>query len=300
VDFAFAALQPHRSPGVDLLGVDGDGLAYYCAGKDGTDPERAYAWVREMIDAFAWMTRARDVRILMTAEHSPKGGRYAVATVKPYQGQRKTSRRPENWKHLRRFLESGRAGQVQMSTVAEADDLFAMHAANPNQTFAIATQDKDMRMVPGLHVLWDRTRLFVVPPGESPMHGGKQYGHRWFWEQMLQGDTADNIPGLPLLFGKKCGAVGAVTYLDKAPRQDDAGWLHHVFTAYEGLYGKGTGEAHDRFLEQACLLWMRRKPKDPLDMAARGGPLYGYQNELALERLRKRATGETDGEAEAG
>lgn len=289
----FARLQPQRPPGADLLLVDGDGLAYYCAGADGTEPEKAYSWVAEMVDTFATMTGAKETRILLTAESSPKGGRYAVATVKPYQGQRKTSRRPDNWQHLRRYLEAGRAGKVHISTNAEADDLFAYHA-NQDYTVAIASQDKDMRMVPGLHVLWDRTRLFYVPRGESPMHHEKQYGHRWFWEQMLQGDTADNIPGLPLLYGKKCGEVGARKFL--APLYDDASVqidrdahvMAAVHKAYMSLYGE---EGNDRFVEQACLLWMRRKPVDPLDMAAPGGPLYAYQNG-ALDRLRKRATGE--------
>ncbi len=291
----FARLQPQRPAGVDLLLVDGDGLAYYCAGADGTEPEKAYSWVTEMVDTFATMTGARDTRILLTAEASPKGGRYAVATVKPYQGQRKTGRRPENWAVLRRYLEAGRAGPVQISTTAEADDLFAYHA-DQDYTVAIASQDKDMRMIPGLHVLWDRTRLFYVPKGESPVHLDKQYGHRWFWEQMLQGDTADNIPGLPLLYGKKCGEVGARKFFDALRYEDlrepDAIALVEVRKAYANLY---RGEGDDRFLEQACLLWMRRKPVDPLDMARPGGPLETFENADALERLRKRATGEANG-----
>jgi hypothetical protein len=173
---------------VDLLLVDGDGLAYYCAGKDGTPAEKAYSWVSEMVGTFAAMTQAKDVRILLTAEASPKGGRYAVA-----------------------------------------------------------------------------------------------------WEQMLQGDSADFIPGLPLLYGKKCGEVSARRFMDGAyavPGEDPMG---HVRSAYGNLY---KDEGDDRFLEQACLLWMRRRPIDPLDMARSGGPLEHFDNEDALERLRKRATGE--------
>lgn len=284
----FARLQPQRPPGVDLLLVDGDGLAYYCAGADGTEPEKAYSWVNEMVETFATMTGARETRILLTAENSPKGGRYAVATVRPYQGQRKSSRRPTNWAGLRRYLEAGRAGEVHISANAEADDLFAYHASQ-GCTIAIASQDKDMRQVPGLHVLWDRTRLFYVPVGESPMHLGKQYGQRWFWEQMLQGDAADNIPGLPLLYGKKCGEVSAKKFVDGC--YDGMGALGPIRAAYASLY---QGDGDDRFLEQACLLWMRRRPVDPLDMVRPGGPLEHFDNVVALERLRKRATGETD------
>lgn len=290
----FARLQPQRAPGVDLLLVDGDGLAYYCAGADGTEPEKAYSWVTEMVDTFVTMTGAKETRILLTAESSPKGGRYAVATVKPYQGQRKTSRRPDNWAKLRAYLEAGRAGPVHISTTAEADDLFAYHSDQRGAaSVAIASQDKDMRMVPGYHVLWDRTRVFFVPPGESPVHLEKQYGRRWFWEQMLQGDTADNIPGLPLLYGKKCGEVGARKFMDSFLFDDlrypDQRAVEKVRAAYADLY---QGDGDDRFLEQACLLWMRRKPVDPLDMARPGGPLESFDNADALERLRKRATGE--------
>jgi DNA polymerase-1 len=255
-----------------------------------------------MVGTFATMTKAKEVLILLTAESSPKGGRYAVATVKPYQGQRKGSRRPANWAGLRRYLEAGRAGQVQISTTAEADDLFAYHAVQ-DYTIAIATQDKDMRMVPGLHVTWDRQRLFYLPTGRysNPMHDEKQYGQRWFWEQMLQGDTADNIPGLPLLRGKKCGEVSArkfvSTYYDESVPGGRANGGHvmwGVLAQYKALYGE---DGNDRFLEQACLLWMRRKPMDPLDMARPGGPLEYFGDSAigldALERLRKVATGES-------
>lgn len=287
-------LQPHCSPGVDLLCVDGDGLAYYCAGRDGTPVEEAYTRVTTMVTDFAAMARPKNVLILLTEEASPKGGRYAVATVKPYQGQRKNSRRPQNWRAVRRFLEAGRAGDTHTTATVEADDLFAYHSAMYEGNIAIASQDKDMRMIHGLHVTWDRQRLFWVRPGESPAHDGKQYGQRWFWEQMLQGDTADNIPGLPLLYGKKCGEVTAQRYLGDFPNDE---LCDRVREAYTYLY---KDEGDDRFVEQACLLWMRRKPVDPLDMARPGGPLAPASEVLApaLERLRQRATGETHGEAQ--
>lgn len=297
MNLSAALLQPHYCPGVPLLCVDGDGLAYYCAGADGTPIEQAHTWVQEMLADFTAMANPARVKILLTAESSPKGGRYAVATVKPYQGQRKNSRRPQNWQALRRYLEAGRAGEVHIAEHAEADDLFAYYSAQHDHKIAIATQDKDMRMVPGLHLIWDRQRMFWVPPGSSPHHGGKQYGERWFWEQMLQGDTADNIPGLPLLYGKLCGEKRARDHLADF---NDGACGPAVERAYHHLYGEF---GFDRFVEQACLLWMRRKPADPLDMAAPGGPLHDpvfMHPELlaALERLRKRATGETDAEAQ--
>ena len=69
---------------------------------------------------------------------------------------------------------------------------------------------------------------------------------------MLQGDTADNIPGLPKWYGKLCGAITAAKLLDGITSNDDAFGL--VYAGYEAEYGD---EADDRFIEQALLLWMR-------------------------------------------
>ena len=80
----------------------------------------------------------------------------------------------------------------------------------------------------------------------------KLYGTKWFWMQMLQGDTADNIPGLPMLDGKPVGPKRAEKLLD-GPTGDDAAYVM-VSNSYAFEYG---GEWQDRFVEQAMLLWLR-------------------------------------------
>lgn len=273
-------LQPHAPAPVPLLLVDGDGLAYYCAGPDGSPLSKAQAWVQDMLRTWQGICQPARTLILMTAAESNKGGRYAIATVKPYQGQRRSARRPDNWAHLREYLEAGRAGEVSVSTRAEADDLFAYHAARGR--VAIASQDKDMRMLHGLHLTWDGTRAFEVHG--DVVHDEKQYGHQWFWQQVLSGDTADNIPGLPLLYGKKCGDKGAAKFIATCP-PDNAGRLEKVRAAYRTLY---QGDGDDRLLEQAALLWLRTVPVDPLDVCRPGNPLETFDNDGAKQRLLER------------
>ena len=88
------------------LYIDGDGLAYYCAGNDEATTETA----RENLHAFIRQAKDRAgaefVRILVTASGSSKGDRFAIARAKPYQGQRADARRPKNWAYLRLLLEA--------------------------------------------------------------------------------------------------------------------------------------------------------------------------------------------------
>ena len=261
-----------------ILRVDGDGLAYYCAGKDGSDPADAKRAVLDKIRAARRACGAAKVIVLLTATGSAKGGRYAVATVKPYQGQRVSSRRPENWRFLREFLEGydGTEFEVQTSVDQEADDLFAQAShADPlaHENCVIYTQDKDMRMIPGIHLNWVDHSMVIVPHGTwAIVHNDKVYGRKWFWLQTLHGDTADNIPGLYRMVVKgkevKVGEVTANKILAVCKDEDEAWSL--VLEAYETYYGPGFAEVH--LAEQAQLLWMQRTV-DNLDVFGEGAPL---------------------------
>lgn len=273
-------LAPMHSDAVPILQgrtlyVDGDGLAYACAGNDDTLPSEARARVREKLDSWRRASGSSKVVILLTGSGGTKGDRYAIARVKPYQGQRANSRRPKNWQVLRESLELGTFGGLTILDFdREADDRFGQFGwADPENT-VIATQDKDIRMVPGFHINWADHRMFYLPPNTYDMvHNGLQYGHKWFWMQMLMGDTADFIPGLPKVgIGGKlklCGEVTAGNILLSATTSEEAGRL--VSHAYHSYYG-------DRWLvemaEQACLLWMRMgKDANWFEALAPEGPL---------------------------
>lgn len=266
-----------------VLRADGDGLAYYCAGKDGSDPADAKAAVLDKLRSAAAVCGASRIEVLLTASGSTKGGRYAVATVKPYQGQRSNSRRPENWRYLRDFLETydGPLFKPVISGDQEADDLFAQASANNNYLdCVIYTQDKDMRTVPGVHLEWVNHSIVIVPPGTwSIVHNDKVYGRKWFWLQMLHGDTADHIPGLPR-YGttnakgepvfKPVGEVTANNALAECTNEQEARAV--VEAMYRSFYDQHSWEA--AMQEQAILLWLQRSIL-PLDVFALGGPLQG-------------------------
>ena len=276
-----------------ILLVDGDGLAYYCAGKDDSDAGLARAALRDKVSSAARIVGAERIIVLLTASGSHKGHRYAIARVKPYQGQRANSRRPTNWRALRDYMESPEFPfEVESTQLAEADDLFGMYAYRQPDSVVIYTQDKDMRMLPGMHLDWVNHRAYTVPHylyiddnsnslevfATDSIFNEKQYGPKWFWLQMLHGDAADNIPGLPKYLDSsgKLKPVGEVTAGKLLSASHGFGeYSECVAHYYRGYYG-------DRWLvemmEQACLLWMRRVPEDWDDCMNPGGPLACFND----------------------
>jgi len=254
-----------------ILRIDGDGIAYYCAGNEDTSIAEARSRTREKIDAFLRASGAGQQIILLTASGSDKGGRYAVASVKPYQGNRTASKKPANWYALRDMLERGEFGKVVIDADREADDRFgeAGHADPENSVHA--TQDKDMRMVPGYHLDWKTHRMFYLAPGVyDATFNDLQYGLKWFWMQMLHGDTADFIPGLPKAYGKLCGPATAEKMLAATTCNEEA--FAVVSAAYISHWAE---DWKVNLLEQAVLLWMRRGADAHwADCLAPGGPLH--------------------------
>lgn len=276
---AGAAPQDNRPaplvPGL-VLHVDGDYLAYYASGKDETTQGEARLNAIGIIDGFRAKVGAEKVVVHNTERGCHKGERFLVATVKPYQGQRDGDRKPKNHAYLQQWLMDyeGDLYQAKNWRTREADDgigacaHFAVGKA-PGYV-AIATRDKDLRMLPGYHLDWLTRDVTVVNPGDYEVIGsnGKLYGLKWFWQQMLEGDTADNCPGLERIRTdnkdgsfkgyKKCGPKTAEDLLRGAANSDEAGMVvwHEYKRAYSS-YVEPVANAADRFVEQAALLWMR-------------------------------------------
>lgn len=287
-----------------VLHIDGDYLAYYASGSDDTVPGQARQNALNLIEAFRARVGADNVTVHNTADTSDKGERFLVAQVKPYQGHRSGSRKPRNHAYLREFL-LNYSGEAFTSTVwadREADDAIGTSALQAVATSpgyaAIATKDKDMRMLPGHHINWTSRAVIVVPPGAYDVVGedGKQYGLKWFWLQMLEGDSADNCPGLeyyktPRDTLAKLGPKTAVKLLEPATTSDEA--CEIVMGLYQGAYQDNWA---DRFVEQAALLWMRlAQTPDIGDFATHAGHSRinaAFTDEVfeAVTRMKERVT----------
>lgn len=261
------------TPGRVLL-LDGDGAAYYCAGGADASPQDAKVRLRQFVESRVRAVGAESVRVLLTGSGSHKGHRYAIARVKPYQGQRTNSHRPPQWQFLRDLLEGGGSWPCEVVYHCEADDLFGKYASDPN--VVIGTQDKDMRMLSNCwHMRWEDGALAYIGDEFCTEHWGKTFGEYFFWWQMLRGDPVDFIPGLPRIKNAKgtamvqCGEVGAANALAGVTSTETA--FVEVSARYTDLYGEWWAT---NMLEQACLLWMRRDPGSLWnDVVQEGKPL---------------------------
>jgi len=248
-----------------VLHIDGDYAAYYCSGNDETSPGVARRVTVETFEGMATRSGASSIVVHLTTPQSNKGLRYFAATVKPYQAQRKGSAKPKNWQYLRDFLETydGERFRVVQWSDREADDGMAMcayYGAANGKPIVIATRDKDMRMLPGIHLEWT-TKDIVA---DVPLHAydvvgkdDKQYGYKWLLLQALHGDTADHIPGLEKVVVKgQAKQVGEVTASQIIGWGDNdlASGFKLVEAAYASYYKVDWAT---RLAEQLSLLYLR-------------------------------------------
>ena len=158
--------------------------------------------------------------------------RFDVAVTAPYKGNRKDKAKPKHLPLLREYLQV--SWDASVSDGQEADDDIAIRATELGEDCIIASIDKDCLQVPGWHYNFVKKVKKHVTPEE---------GLRFFYKQILMGDSADNIKGM-----HRVGEVTATKMLAD-------------FTTEMQLYQccvEAMGE--ERVLENARLLWLRRIP----------------------------------------
>lgn len=162
--------------------------------------------------------------------------RDSIAKSHPYKGNRKSVQKPRHLQTARDHMES--EYQAIISKGEEADDLIAKEAARLDYHACVASIDKDMLQIPCWHFNIVRGDYLKVEP-----YGGIKF----FYTQILTGDTADNIVGL-----WKVGPVKAKKILEDAETEEELWDL--VVKAYDGN--------EERVIENARLLWLRREEEE--------------------------------------
>jgi 5'-3' exonuclease len=173
----------------------------------------------------------------------PTNFRNDVATIRPYKGNRDETRKPTHESAIIEYLK--KKYDVVVSDNEEADDTvsyshYRMWLEDEMST-VIASTDKDLDMVPGLHYNFIKEESYYVTPDE---------GLKFFYTQLLVGDSTDNIPGVP-----KVGKVRAAAAMAEATTELE------MFDIALTLYVEGYPDNPEgALLENAQLLWMRRTP----------------------------------------
>lgn len=191
--------------------------------------------------------------IMKATSHSPdetliclSGGtnfRDDVATIRPYKGNRDDKRKPTHGDACVQYMLDNY--KCRVSENEEADDLMGylqMEIYRDNSMGSvIATIDKDLDMIPGMHYNFVKEESYLVSEEEADKN---------FWRQMIIGDTTDNITGVP-----KKGPKAAA-------QAEEDGLLNHegVLSYYVTAYGEEEGSK--AFIENGQLLWIRRNKEE--------------------------------------
>ena len=161
--------------------------------------------------------------------------RNEVAVTAVYKGNRANKPKPKHLKALREHLV--KTWGAIIAEGQEADDAVVIEAQSLNGNCIIASLDKDFKQFSGWHYNFIKHEHQFVTPFE---------GMKFFYMQILMGDSADNIKGLFRVGPKKAEKMleGCETEID----------MYNVcVNAYENA---------DRVLENARLLYLRRYPEE--------------------------------------
>lgn len=237
-----------------------------------------------------WIRRAGCDSAIPYLTQSDKNFRVNLAFTKPYKGQRKKEK-PFFFEELKQFFIDELGGIL--SDGDEADDLISIEAWRRNKEFTdaggilgspshkelcdfvIVSSDKDSRITPGAHydpevrrhTFSDYLGWFEPEWGE----GGKLKklrgcGQKFFYSQLIVGDTADNYPGIP-----RVGIVKAYEALEGCKTEKEL--FLAVLSLYKAKYGEEfvahnyrgghlVVKAVDMMHEQGRLAHMSRYPGD--------------------------------------
>lgn len=201
--------------------IDADFLAYQCSYEHADeikDWEDMKHNAGEAVRTLMELCGATSVHLHLTPSTSDKGKRYELALLKEYQANRDGKDKPRFLNLMREHLVKAFNGTLHQN--CEADDgmssyQYAAIARGEEHLSIIASKDKDLRMVPGLHLDWDAGTIHDAGTtfGYIELDRSKSapkvigYGQKFFWAQMLMGDSADNISGLPRFPGQLLNKV---------------------------------------------------------------------------------------------
>ena len=274
--------------------IDADCVAYWAAaGCDEMLVQAAYKRCDDRMEAISDQIQTKELRLYLTGKHN---FREEVAEQQRYKGNRydkygnRITKQPLHLQAVRKYLIDKH--DAVLCDGQEADDALAIAQVKCNASSdwhsIISSIDKDLRIIPGLHHDMNSGYIeeidtfgYLSVDKKNKVRGA---GLKFFCAQLLMGDSADWIPGLPKVtkFMKEkydgvkrlggCGPKAAYGVLDGAGDYAEA--LFRVLESYASYWDGehfyehwDTGERIypdpvQALEEQGRLLWMRRKDGD--------------------------------------
>ncbi len=213
--------------------------------------------VKKMIGGIKNSIDADSHLVLLTGK-----GNFRHTIYPQYKANRDKAHRPHHYDAIREYLkDTWKADEV---TGVEADDALGWHqfkdlSVNGDGVFdaesCVCTIDKDLNQIPGWHYNWrsddGNGQMYWVTPAQSI---------RFFFEQWLTGDSADNIPGI-----KGVGEKTARKLLNAEFGTTDATPLEYYYFVRKQYHKKSPSVTDKFFHTIGDLLWMQRHPGETWD-----------------------------------
>ena len=205
------------------------------------------------------LLRIEQIKHAINTEHKPilfftgeTNFRNEIAKRKQY--KKRSSIKPLFWKELRDYMKKNY--EFREIEGLEGDDLMAIEQTKRKHETVICSRDKDLRQVEGWQFSWELGNQPQFGPhyveGIGSLWRSKTLrgtGIKFFYAQLLAGDSVDNVPGV-----KGIGPAKAFDILDALETEDEL--YDAVFAAYKETYGN---RAMEELQEQANLLWLIRE-----------------------------------------
>ena len=210
------------------FGDDGEGLVL--------DPDLALFRCRERIQDIKEKLEVPEVLLCFSGHDT-----FRYDALKTYKHNRKGKRKPVLLEALKTHLVNEYPSRTEDRL--EADDLLGILTVD--DTTAIATIDKDLDQIEGVHYNWKHAKVYTVSPADAVWNT---------WMQVLHGDSTDGYTGIP-----RMGPAKAAKIL--GPVRDDS-----LSPSYQRLeYERVTRDAYeDReisyqeyFAQHACAVILR-------------------------------------------
>lgn len=216
--------------------------------------EFAFQRVRMLVDSILAKTNTDSYKMYLTS-NDKSNFRYKIATLKEYKGNRKNMKRPAHYEAIREYLQD--YYDAQMIYGSEADDAMGIAQMKALDRSIICSIDKDLDMIPGYHYNIDTQELYTATdPGIIFLDDNRRKVHgrglKWFYAQMLLGDSADNIPG-----AAGYGPVNVMLALEN--ENTEASMQEITKDIYAKQYGADYMKAYKEVMD---LLWIRRFPDE--------------------------------------
>lgn len=267
-DEAVNTFKPKASAGRILL-YDGDAACYQIT-SDVKKLDTALRRFEQDILSKMYLTQCSQARVHLTPRGCLKRHRDKLNTVKPYQGDREGKAKPPLLEIMRSQAEPHFGGHSEITVIGnhflEADDAIIIDAYEFGNTCTVSF-DKDLRVNPFQSYDWDEGKFLNLNVGDTFGWVERKHwltasgaarskligkGTKFFWGQMIMGDTADNVKGLIKYKGKACGEATAMELLD--PIKDESECANFVIDAYR--------EINQNVVAEGEAMWLVRNHDD--------------------------------------